>query len=835
MVDRRDIDILLVEDNPGDADLIVAYLEPHSHLEARVHWVESVDEAGRVLAGETPIDVILLDLTLPDSEGIETLESVRAMTARLPIIVLTGMQDDDLVWAAIQKGADDYLPKDSLTTGLLVRSVRYALDRAAAAESLREQEERYRTLFETMTQGVAYVNADGEFISANPAARRIMGLTAAQMEGRMAEDPAWRAAGFDGRPLPPHEHPTSIALRTGEPVYDRLMAIHNPVEDRTRWIRVDAHPQFRPGDDEPYQVYAAFADVTEQVQSERALRRKDAILEAVGEASEQLLTAGDLDDTIPDVLRALGQATEIATVDLWEIPAAPDGSSRPEPTLRYRWSGAEAKRSETGAVDPIPTGERWLERLEAGEAVHGTRQELSGAEWRTLEKQGVQAVALLPVIVRGTLWGCLGFADRHRDHAWSDPELDALGAAAATLGAAMQHREDQELLRRRDEQLLQTKKLEAVGRLAGGIAHDFNNLLTAVTGRAGFIAEALPDGSKLSDEVDAIVQAADRGSRLTRQLLAFSQHKVVEEQVLDPGTAALAMRPLLRPLIEENIVLDVTVEDGCPDVRMDPSQLEQIFMNLLINARDAVNHEGGRVRVTVQALELEQVGEPMLPDRPPAGHYARIEVADNGIGMNLETREHAFEPFFTTKDTGEGTGLGLTTVYGIVEAVGGYIGVESEAGQGTRFTILLPASERGERERAEPTVSEAAERVEGASGTVLVVEDEDAVRAVAVRTLEREGYGVIEAPDGQAALELVERDWLTPDLLLSDVVMPRVGGTALAMKLRERLPELRVILTSGYTEDELVQEGVDSESVSFLAKPYTPEELRRMVARALLG
>ena len=692
----------------------------------------------------------------------------------------------------------------------------------------RRTELRYRTLFETMSQGVVYQNGEGAIISANPAAERILGLTLDQMKGRTSAHPEWRAMKGDGSPFPGEEHPAMVALRTGEPVNDALMGVYNPLDDRTRWIRVEARPQFRPGESEPYQVYSTFVDVTERVIGERELHRKDAILESVSVAAERFLEGGTLEGVADGVLQTLGRATTVDSVGLWEISAGERGGYTA--TLVHAWNDGLDGADRPGDSKPLPAESDRMTELRAGRVAHGTVSELSPEERKPLEDAGIRTVALVPVIVREELWGILRFAHHTREASWSALEIDALRAAGAILGAAIQRRADEATLRERDQELLRVQKMEAIGRLAGGIAHDFNNLLTAIGGNASFVAEQLADRLEIHADVEEIRNAADRGGRLTKQLLAFSRQQVVEERVLDPGKAASQIEPMLTRLIGEHIRLKTRLADDRYLTYMDPSQLEQILMNLVLNARDALE-DGGEIHIEVDGVTVDHRHAPLGPDGPEPGAYTRIQVRDTGIGMDATTRERVFEPFFTTKAPDRGTGLGLSTVYGIVQRAGGHVELESEPGRGTTVVILLPAAE-GKVDAVEEE-RESRARV-SVTGTVLVVEDETAVRAVAVRSLEKRGFTVYQAEDGRAAMKMLAENGIRPiDVLLSDVVMPEVGGLELATWLRSRYPEMKVILTSGYTQDELVQTEIDDRKMAFIAKPYTPAQLVSKVSAVL--
>ena len=382
--------------------------------------------------------------------------------------------------------------------------------------------------------------------------------------------------------------------------------------------------------------------------------------------------------------------------------------------------------------------------------------------------------------------------------------------------------------KRLEDHLRQSQKMEAIGRLAGGVAHDFNNLLTVISGRAQ-IELLRPELSGPSRRnIDLIAEAASRASTLTKQLLAFSRKQVLQPRVLDVDIVVAGMEPLLRRLIGEDIDLVTATEPGLGRVRADPGQLEQVVLNLAVNARDAMPR-GGRLTVETANAELDEAYARQQADVHP-GPYVILAVSDTGVGMDAETRAHLFEPFFTTKGVGEGTGLGLATVYGIVKQSGGHITAYSEVGRGTTIKIYLPrveaASELREAE-PEPVV------LRRGSETVLLVEDDEAVRELTCEVLEMHGYTVLAVADAGEAPGVLERSSRPIHLLVTDVVMPRLSGRELTERLRSLRPGLKVLYISGYAGTAVVHHGVLDPGTPFLQKPFTPDALLRSVRKVL--
>ncbi|HSU17385.1 PAS domain S-box protein [Longimicrobium sp.] len=384
--------------------------------------------------------------------------------------------------------------------------------------------------------------------------------------------------------------------------------------------------------------------------------------------------------------------------------------------------------------------------------------------------------------------------------------------------------------RRLQAQLRQAQKMEAVGRLAGGIAHDFNNLLTAIKGNAGLLLGDLPAASPWREEVEEIDRASQRASDLTRQLLAFSRRQVLQPRVVDLNAVIADTRRMLRRLIEEDVEIDVALDPGAGRVEADPGQVEQVVLNLAVNARDAMPG-GGRLAISTSAASVPQEPRTGWPYYVAPGDYVRLDVRDSGMGMEPDILAHLFEPFFTTKPAGKGTGLGLSTVYGIVKQSGGYVWAESQVGAGSRFVVLLP---RVPDAGAAPAPAPEAAPGRGCGATVLLVEDEDSVRSLARRVLARAGYQVLEAPDGERALEVAGAHAGAIDLLLTDVVMPGGGGRKLADAMGRVRPATRVLYMSGYPGDAIAEHGLAPE-VDLLPKPFSPDTLLRRVASALGG
>jgi two-component system cell cycle sensor histidine kinase/response regulator CckA len=380
-----------------------------------------------------------------------------------------------------------------------------------------------------------------------------------------------------------------------------------------------------------------------------------------------------------------------------------------------------------------------------------------------------------------------------------------------------------------EAQLRQSVKMEAIGKLAGGIAHDFNNMLTAIRGYAELVDGEIPPGdAELREDLAQIILTADRAAALTRQLLAFARKQVVEPAVLDPAGIVTGLAPMLARLLGERVELGLDAQPGLGSILIDPHQLEQVVLNLAVNGRDAMPG-GGRLTINLADVEVSPADRKAWPDLVP-GPHVEIVVEDTGQGMTAATRDRVFEPFFTTKAPGQGTGMGLAMVHGIVTGAGGAIRVESESGSGATFRLRFP--------RREPLVVDVpAARADAGIpcgfATVLLIEDEPTVRAFAARCLRQLGYAVLEAASGDEAVDLARLSGRAPDLLVADVSIPGMSGIDLARTLEDVRPGLPVLLVSGYADATVIGSGWIDQAAGFLPKPYTRETLGRAVAEAL--
>ncbi len=646
---------------------------------------------------------------------------------------------------------------------------------AAASLSLEESEGRFQDLLDNLQVGVMLIGPETQTLLHNPAALRLLGVTRAEIEGRDLFDPRWNVVHEDGTPFATEDFPVLRALATGREVRDVVMGVYRPRSEDRIWLLVSATPLLDTSA-RVRQVIASFGDITQQRQAESQLRMLEQAMSRMNEAV-MITEASPMEPPGPPIVYVNDAFERLTGYTREEVLGMQPGLI----------TGSEAdQRVIENMAAAIREGRPGREEM--------TRRRKDGTEWR----------AEMDVV----------------------PILDERGGIRNFVAIERDVTER----RRLEEQLRHSQKMEAVGMLAGGIAHDFNNLLTAMLGYSELLLSRIRPGEESRHEVEEIHRAAERAASLTRQLLAFSRSQVLQPRVISLNRLVDGMQDMLHRLLGEEIGIETRLDPALGSVQADPDQMEQVLLNLAVNARDAMPR-GGTLRIETSNEEVEGPGAAPRPPLEP-GAFVVLRVTDSGTGMDAATRAHIFDPFFTTKDVGRGTGLGLSTVYGIVKQSGGAIRVESEPGRGSAFTIHLP------RVDGVPAAGAPEERPVAGSGgreTILLVEDEPAVRVLAREALRERGYTVLEAGDGEEAITLAERHPEEIHLLLTDVVMPRLRGRALADRLKAARPRLKVLFISGYPDETIAQHGVLEPGVPFLEKPFAPGTLLQRVRQVLDG
>ena len=450
-----------------------------------------------------------------------------------------------------------------------------------------------------------------------------------------------------------------------------------------------------------------------------------------------------------------------------------------------------------------------------------------------LVPNGIASILHTAVLVDGRLTGIVCFDHVGPRRAWLPDEESFAGTIAALVAqlfATERHKRAAEENNRLEEQLIHAQKMDAVGQLAGGVAHDFNNMLAVVMGNAELALESVAPNAPTHGFLKEILKATDRSANLTRQLLAFARKQTAEPQILDLNDTLAGMLKMLRRLLGENISLVWKPSKNLGFVKIDPSQIDQILVNLCVNARDAIG-KTGRISIKTCQADIEAIDGSPHSFSPP-GKFVRMTVEDNGCGMDAQTISHIFEPFFTTKEVGRGTGLGLATVYGIVKQNGGFIEVDSTPGSGATFNVYLPRHEAPD-ESAVPETPMPASRT--GHETILLVEDEPTILHMVCSLLERQGFNVLAAARPNDAIRIAKRHSGTIDLLLTDVVMPQMNGCDLAARIDDIRPGTRRLFMSGHTTEVLSHHGILNEGIHFIPKPFSATTLAAKISEALAG
>jgi two-component system, cell cycle sensor histidine kinase and response regulator CckA len=758
--------ILILEDVPMDAELL-EYELGRAHIPFASRRVDSRDEFLHELENFRP-DLILSDYTLPRFDGMTALSLARERAPSIPFLIVTGSVNEETAVGCMKAGATDYLLKSNLAR--IGPAIQAALERARAHVQKTEAE-------------AALAASERRFRSLVQNSSDLVTILAPDGTILYASDSAERIVGYSPGELVGSSLLSYLESEDARTLQTLLQTGNGnsngagPVEFSLR--RADGSPVWLEAvgtnllnDATIRGIVLNARDVSERKRADRALR----------ESEERYR---DLFDHASDLV----------------CMAAPDGSLL---YVNQAWKDgtgySEDEISRIALLDVIHPDSRKYYTQVLEQVLRGDR--LDHVELVLVPKAGT------PVTVEGNL-SCT-FKD---------------GEPSVVRGI---YRDITER-KRVEEHLRRAERMQAAGKLAGGVAHEVNNMMTGVIGFSEFLLRSLEEGDARRSDVEEIIKAGTRAADVTRQLLAFTRQQFLQPQVLDVNAVVGGMEKLLRRSLGEGHVLDLQRSSDTAQLLADRGQLEQVLINLVINARDAMTGHG---RVTIETRTA--VWDEIYAQRHggvdlPLGRYVMLAVSDTGCGMDRDIKAHIFEPFFTTKPVGQGTGLGLSTVYGIVKQSGGYVWVYSEPGQGSVFKIYLPAAETVLPDQLTP---ELRMPVDG-SETILIIEDEDMVRNLACRGLRDYGYSVVEAPNGAQALQYLRQHPGAVDLVISDVVMPEMGGRELGRLLEQSDPELPVLYMSGYTGDDVMHRGLLDPGAPFQQKPFTPIGLATKVRSML--
>ena len=759
--------VLIVEDRADDAELVIRQLRRDGY---DPQWRRVETEAEFLEALTSELDLVVSDFRLPRFDGPRALHLLQRTRPTVPFILVSGTIGEDIAVESMKAGAADYLLKDRLIR--LGPAVRHALDQC-----------RLRNERQGMSEAVLRAEARYRGIFENA----VEGLFRTTIEGRLVEaNPALaKIYGFD-----------SAADLLAAPVgfWDRCL-------DADRGVELQRRLQEEGG-------LASF---------EAEMRRGD------GRVIWTATSARKVQDEQGS--SCYEGSIEDVTERRHAVEALRESESRYQALVRTSMDGFYV----------MDSGGRLLEVSDRCCDILGYPREMLIGMWMTdlamPEESESQRKFAESVLSEG--WGRLESRYRRNDGQPIDVEVSTVllprrGLMLNFVRDITRRKQAEDALRRSEEQLRQAQKMEAVGRLAGGVAHDFNNLLTVISGNAEFLLEGIAEADPLRNDAREILAAGERAASLTRQLLAFSRKQVLQPQVINLNQIVLGVQKMLRRLIGEDIELSTKLAQDLANVRADPGQIEQVILNLAVNSRDAMP-SGGKLTIETENVELDSDAE----DRPELTRrrFVRLSITDTGCGMDEQTLSQIFEPFFTTKEAGRGTGLGLSTVYGIVKQSGGQIGVCSALNCGTTLRIDLPRELESVHGATPPAPHD--DRAHGSGETILLVEDEEFVRNLIEQVLRTAGYTMLVAANGEQALRLCA-GYLGPiHLVLTDMIMPQMSGREMVERLKHERRDVRVLYCSGYADNAVLQQSLQEPGAHHLAKPFSIMGLKRKVRDAL--
>jgi PAS domain S-box-containing protein len=874
--------VLNVEDSERDASLLRRHLLQAGY-ELAYHRVETPEAMNAALETQA-WDVILCDYSMPQFSASAALALLKETGLDIPFIIISGTIGEELAVSAMLAGANDYLMKGNLARlgpaiDRELEEIESHRARRQAEEALKASEAELRTLFAAMTDIILVFDRQGRYLTVAPTDDAFRHIPPDDLIGKelydvFSKEEADLLLGHIQRALDEgrmHRVEYSLRINGAQVWFDGSVSPMS--KDEVLWVARDVTVRKRAEQLIQLQAIAlgAAANAIAITDAEGIITWVNPAFTAVtGYAPEEVVGRS------PRILKS-GEHDAEFYEDLWKTVLSGQvwrgemTNRRKDGDLYYQDQTITPVMNEAGDVTHFVAIQQDITQRKQAEV------ELRQAEekYRSMFENAVEGIyqstpegvftSVNPAMVR-----ILGYESQeeltiHRmasqhyvdPNCWEKLQATLAGKGVVAGFECEVYRKDlskvwisenirairdgsrsvrfhegsvEDITERKslEEQFRQAQKMEAVGTLAGGIAHDFNNLLTAIIGYSDLNLQQLKPGNPLRDDIEEIRKAGERASSLTRQLLAFSRKQILEPRVLDLNHTVSDMQKMLQRLIGEDLRLETVLDPALGSVKADPGQIEQVLMNLAVNARDAMP-DGGKVTIETANVDLDEHHASTHVTVKP-GPYVRLTISDTGCGMDRQTQAHMFEPFFTTKAVGQGTGLGLSTVYGIVKQSGGSIWVYSEVGKGTTFKIYLPRvdEEVRELERLPPP----AEFPRGTE-TILLAEDDETVRTITIVVLKTLGYEVLQAVNGDAALLICERFEGEIHLLLSDLVMPEMSGRELVQRLAGMLPHMRVLYMSGYTENAMVQQEVSEGSVSFLPKPFTPSSLAQKVREVL--
>jgi PAS domain S-box-containing protein len=810
-MDTAPIRILLIDDDEDDYVItqdMLSDLTPQSGSvdaeQYRLEWVDNYPVALKIIS-QGRHDIYLVDFRLGEYDGLQLIREAVRRGCNAPLILLTGQGDRAIDLMAMKAGAADYLVKGNMDAYLLERSIRYALGRWRAADEIRKRN-RELALFNHIIAASAH--------GAEP--------------DTVIETACRETAIVLGLPL------ASALLFNDKKTYARIITDYfagDLLPTPRLELPVKDTPIFREllTNKAPLIINGAYR--SKRLHGVRHLlrwRKLHSLLVLPMIINDEVVGALVFGNTRPYTY-----STEEINLS-WSIADYASGAlARARLTRSHKRLITAIEQSDEcviiidleGIVEYVNPAFELVTGYSPSEAIGQSLDPFSNADYEdTVHRE------ILATLHQGRVWH--GQFTSYRKDGTSYTEeatISPVRNEQQEISNYVYLKRDVTHQRQLEEQLRQSQKMDAIGQLAGGVAHDFNNLLTAIMSYAGLALEMIPENHVVKEDLEGIQRTAERAAALTRQLLAFARRQVAQPRVIDLNELIVGMNKLLRRLIGADIELITLPGQSLGKVYMDPGQFEQVLVNLVVNARDAMP-DGGKLSIETTNTCLDESYTQHHAGVSP-GKYVVLSVSDTGMGMTKEVMDHIFEPFFTTKEVGKGTGLGLATCFGIVAQSRGHIGVYSEPGVGTTLKVYLPYVGAWDNGNLTP---DAQVVLPGGTETVLIVEDETTVRDLAARVLRQRGYRILEATNGEEALRIIDdTPGQHPDLIVTDIVMPRMGGKELVLHLNKRNITARVLFISGYTDNAVVTGDLLESGSDFLQKPFTPEQLAHKVRQVL--
>jgi len=763
----KKIRILSIEDNPGDARFFEEMLK-EAGFDFELKCVDRLSSGIGKIKSDS-FDVILLDLGLPDSQGLATLTKLNEIKPEAPVIVLTGLEDETIGTKAVKAGAQDYLIKGQLDKNLLARSIRYAIERKQAEEALLKSEAALKEAQRVGQIGSWDWDAVGDTITWSEEYYRIFNfdpnVPPPNYQNHLNIYTAESAERLDAA--------VKKTVQTGEP-YELDLEIAR-LTGPTRWICARSEAK-RDADGRIVGLRGTAQNISERKKAEKALVERDAFIRNILEAVDEGFIMVDRQ---------------------YRIMSANKAFCRFENIQEGQVLGRLCYEVSHHCNRPC---------FEAGEEC---------AVKRTFETGAPQSGSHTHVSENGT---------KYHVEIKSYPVTDALGDVVSAIETITDVTEKVKI----EAQLRHDQKMEAVGTLAGGIAHDFNNILNVIIGYGTMVMDRIGDDQLAREHMHEVLTAADRAANLTKRLLLFSRKEVAEFKPVDVNELVINMEKMLSRIIGEDINLVADLMGTKAMVMADAGQMEQVLMNLATNARDAMP-EGGSLTIKTELREIDAEFIKAY-EYGVSGAYAVISITDTGTGIDKEKQLRIFDPFFTSKEVGKGTGLGLSIAYGIIKQHKGYIKVYSEPGKGTTFKIWLPVIEDTAEKKPEV---ESFTSLKGGTETILVAEDDASMRKLTSTVLEAFGYSVITAEDGEEAIMKFMENKDRIALVVLDMIMPKKSGKEVSEAIREKRPLTKILFVSGYTMDIIKTQELTAAGFDFINKPVLPKDLVKKVREIL--